>query len=77
MLTQLSPIQWGNWGTGLMGGSYKTLSPLSLANDPKTAIKSESRKGVRIRKIIFLGFLNVRIKFLWVKSLDWLKNPSG
>jgi hypothetical protein len=35
-----------------------------LASQPKSAMSKERIIGVRMRKIIFLGFLKVRIKFL-------------
>lgn len=33
------------------------------------------RKGVRMRNIRFLGFLNVRRRFLWMSRDVWAMNP--
>lgn len=57
-------MHYGKGGTIRGKGSCRVLSPLSSAKDPKTFIKSARMKGVKMRKIIFLGFLKVRIKFL-------------
>lgn len=74
---QFSPIQWGNWGSSLIGGFSKVLLPLSRARDWKTAINVLKRKGVIMRKIKFLGFLKVNIKFLWMSNLDCWMAPKG
>lgn len=63
-LTQLSPMQCGKGGTGLVGGSLRTLCELSSAREVKTPMKRLRMKGVMIKKIKFLGFLKVRIRFL-------------
>lgn len=70
-------MHYGNLGIDLTGGSGRVLSELSAANDPNTLMNKLRRKGVMIRKIIFFGFLNVRIKFFLIRSPDWLKNPRG
>lgn len=60
----------GNLGIDLTGGSGRVLSELSAAKDPNTLMNRLSRKGVMIRKIIFLGFLKVRIKFFLINRPD-------
>ena len=68
ILIQSLPIQCGNGGIALTGGSCKVRSPLSAANEPKTLINKLSKNGVIIKKIIFFGFLNVSIKFLYISK---------
>lgn len=70
-------MQCGKAGTCLGKGSGNVLYPLSLAREEKTAIKSASKNGVRIKKIMFLGFLKVSIKFLYISSQVCPKNPKG
>ena len=63
-LTHYLPIHSGKGGIIRMGGYCKVLYPLSSANDPKTFIKRLRIKGVRMRNIMFLGFLKVKMRFL-------------
>ncbi len=40
-------------------------------------MKALNKNGVRIRNIRFLGFLKVKIKFLWIRSFDCWRPPKG
>jgi hypothetical protein len=77
MLRQLVPMHEGKGGMSLVGGSSNVRSPFPLASIWKMAMNSERKKGVRMRKIIFLGFLNVRMKFLYINNFVCPKKLRG
>lgn len=60
----------GNGGIDLTEGSGKTRFALSAAKLPKIYMNKLSIKGVIIKKIIFLGFLKVRMKFFLISNPD-------
>ena len=57
-------MHYAKAGTGLIGGYSSVRLALSSARELITAKNKLRRKGVNTRNIRFLGFLNVRIKFL-------------
>lgn len=70
-------MHYGKLGIGLISGYYKVLSPLSAAKDPKRLIKRLNKKGVRNRKIRFLGFLKVKMEFFLMSNPSCPKKPRG